>query len=61
MQTLDIYSEKAITRQEINFALKEFLERGGTIKIYPPQVAEEKNSIPVPSSAYEDIRDLSFV
>jgi len=61
MQTFNIFSEKIITRQEINTALQEFLEKGGTIKIFPPQVVEAKSYIPIPLSAYEELEDLSFV
>lgn len=55
MQITALYSEKLITREEINQAVKEFLERGGHIHIFPPQVAEINNVIPVPFSAYEEL------
>ena len=54
MQSRDIYSEHRITREEINMAVKEFLDSGGSITVFPPQVAEASNVIPVPFSAYED-------
>ncbi len=61
MQTSDIYSEKIITREEITIALQKFLENGGTIKTFPPQIVVAKRYIPIPLSAYEELGDLSFV
>ena len=60
MQTSNIYSKKKITREEINIALQEYLENGGTIEIYPPQIVQTRHYIPMPMSAYEDINELSF-
>ena len=55
MQSQDVYSQKFITREEINKAIKEYLQKGGTIKVYPPQVVEIPHLISVPYVAYEEL------
>lgn len=55
MQNTNIYSEKSITRKEIQQAIEDFLAKGGSIRMCTPQVDESKRTIPIPLSAYEEI------
>ena len=60
MQNSDIYPERKITRENINQALKEYLGKGGMIKVLPPQVHEVRSLIPTPFAAYEEMEDAIF-